>query len=331
MIVSRNLSLKLILFYTWRQLLYYLILSTSIFLLHDYFGVVLFEIPSYTIAALGTALAIFLGFKNDHAYDRWWEARKIWGLMVNYSRAWARQTTTLIFSENEEEKETILAFQKKLVYRHIAFVNALRVFLRRKYQYNETSQKELFEEENNYSDTIPFLSKEEYNEFRMQDNPPNFLLQRQGEDLQSAYRKGWISDFRFVKMEETLVDFNDIQGKSERIKNTPLPRQYTFFSRVFVLIHCTLLPMVFISELGWKTIPLALVVSFVFLCLDLIGERTEDPFENRLEDTPMSSLSVTIETNLKEQLKEHRDNYPPKYVVSEGIQRYQKKNHCYQS
>ncbi|WP_194776818.1 bestrophin family protein [Pararhodonellum marinum] len=318
MIVRRNLQPRMILHYTWRQLTYYLVLSTSIVILHDIYEVVIFNIPSYTIAALGTALAIFLGFKNDHAYDRWWEARKIWGLMVNYSRAWARQATTLVMSEDGVEHEEIKAFQKTLVYRHIAFVNALRVFLRKKNAYNK-DQSELFEDENTYADTKSFLSEEEYNDFCNQDNPPNYLLQRQGEELKHAFQRGWISDYRFIKMEETLVDFNDIQGMSERIKNTPLPRQYTFFSRVFVLIHCTLLPMVFVSELGWKTIPIALAVSFVFLALDLIGERTEDPFENRLEDTPMTSLSLTIETNLKEQLKESHTNFPQKYQPEDGI------------
>ncbi|ERM82682.1 hypothetical protein P872_06625 [Rhodonellum psychrophilum GCM71 = DSM 17998] len=319
MIVARNLSLGLILYYTWKKLLYYLIVSTTIYILHEYSGLLYFNIPSYTIAALGVALAIFLGFKNDHAYGRWWEARKIWGLMVNYSRAWARQATTLIIPNNEAESEEVHAFQKMLVYRHIAFVNALRVFLRRPHDYNVPKQKELFEEDNTYTDAIPFISEEEYQIFRYQNNPPNFLLQRQGEDLKLAFQKGWLSDYRFVKMEETLVDFNDIQGMSERIKNTPLPRQYTFFSKVFVLIHCTLLPMVFITEMGWKTIPIALIVSFVFLALDMVGERTEDPFENKLEDTPLSSLSITIETNLREQLKEHKDNYPPKYESKEGI------------
>ncbi|CAN5631485.1 hypothetical protein BH23BAC1_BH23BAC1_42420 [soil metagenome] len=120
-------------------------------------------------------------------------------------------------------------------------------------------------------------------------------------------------------MEETLVDFNDIQGISERIKTTPLPRQYTYFSRVFVFIHCTLLPMVFVADTGWVTIPITVAVSFVFSALDLIGERTEDPFENRLEDTPMTSISLTIETNLKEQLKEHKENFPPKYRAEDGI------------
>lgn len=319
MIVSRNIKFQQILHYTWRQLLYYVILSTSIVILHDVYEIFFFNIPSYTISALGTALAIFLGFKNDHAYDRWWEARKIWGLMVNYSRAWTRQVLTLIIPASFDEEAEAREFHQKLVYRHLAFVNALRVFLRKKLDYNKTGIKELFIEDNTYLDAKPFLGHDEFEIFRKQNNPPNYLLQRQGEDLKYAFQRGWLSDYRFVKMEETLVDFNDIQGMSERIKNTPLPRQYTFFSRVFVLIHCTLLPMVFVSELGWKTIPIALAVSFVFLALDLIGERTEDPFENRLEDTPMTSLSVTIETNLREQLREATENFPEKYNSENGI------------
>ena len=319
MIVRRNLKFNVILFYTWKQLLYYLLLSTTIVVLHDYYEIVFFDIPSYTIAALGTALAIFLGFKNDHAYGRWWEARKIWGLMVNYSRAWTRQVITMIIPTSADEEREIKTLQKILVYRHIAFVKSLRVFLRKKHDYNRTSQEELLEDENSYLDVKPFLSLEEYETFVKKDNPPNYLLQRQGETLNESFRKGWLSDYRFVKMEETLVDFNDIQGKSERIKNTPLPRQYTFFSRVFVVIHCTLLPMVFVSDLGWKTIPVAVIVSFVFLALDLIGERTEDPFENRLEDTPLTSLGVTIETNLKEQLGEDKINFPEKYKIENGV------------
>ncbi|MFC4874080.1 bestrophin family protein [Negadavirga shengliensis] len=318
MIVRRNLKFKLILFYTWKQLLYYILLSTTVFILHEYYQVVFFDIPSYTIAALGTAVAIFLGFKNDHAYDRWWEARKIWGLMVNYSRAWTRQVITMIIPQSPEEETEVQRLHTIMVYRHIAFVNALRVFLRRRLPYNP-DQKELFQDENTYRDAQPFLDRSEYDTFKNKDNPPNFLLQKQGEDLKMAYQRGWLSDYRFVKMEETLVDFNDIQGMSERIKNTPLPRQYTFFSRAFVIIHCTLLPMVFISELGWKTIPISVIVSFVFLSLDLIGERTEDPFENRLEDTPMTSLSTTIETNLREQLNEDKSSFPEKYKIENGI------------
>jgi putative membrane protein len=319
MIVRRNLRFIHILHYTWIQILYYILLSTSVVLMHEYVDAIEFNIPSYTIAALGTALAIFLGFKNNHAYDRWWEARKVWGLMVNYSRTWTRQVTTLITTRETDDGERVRDLQRKIVYRHIAFVNALRVFLREKLSYNKLPVNELVEEENTYRDARPFLHPEEYKQVISKDNPPNFLLQLQGEDLAHAFKKGWLSDYRLIKLEETLVDFNDIQGMSERIKNTPLPRQYTFFSRVFVAIHCTLLPMVFAADLGWMAIPISVVVSFVFLDLDMIGERTEDPFENKLEDTPLTALSLTIEINLREQLKEPKENFPEKYSPERGV------------
>ncbi|MDQ4139747.1 MAG: hypothetical protein M3142_04415, partial [Bacteroidota bacterium] len=98
---------------------------------------------------------------------------------------------------------------------------------------------------------------------------------------------------------------------------TPFPRQYSFFSRVFVFIHASLLPFVFVEELGWASIPLSVIISFVFLCLDLIGERSEDPFENRLEDVPLTALSLTIETNLKEQWGD--PDFPAKKPAPSGV------------
>jgi ion channel-forming bestrophin family protein len=310
MITSRDIRPGLFLHYAWKDYLYYVVLSVSVVLLHDVLGVVVLEIPDYTIAALGVALSIFLGFKNNHAYDRWWEARKIWGTLVNYSRAWARQVTTFIITTRPEDEVEVRTLRKALAYRHIAFVHALRVHLRQEHAYNDTGIPELYHVRNDYSDVKQFLDEDEYEQFMSQQNPPNFLLHRQGLALRDALTRGWLSDYRFVAMDKTLVDFNDVQGISERIKNTPLPRQYTFFPRVFVLIHCSLLPMVFVSDLGWKTIPVALAVSFVFHALDFIGERTEDPFENRMEDVPLTALGITIETDVREQIGEPKENFP---------------------
>lgn len=301
MITSRNLKWNVVLHYTWKSMLYYLLLSLAVYLMHDYFEVLELHMPFSTISALSTALAVFLGFKSNNAYDRWWEGRKIWGLLVNYSRAWTREVITMIILPDATQAAEVKNLQRRMVYRHIAFVHALRVFLRKKHSYNQTNQKEIFEESNEYKDTASFLMPNEYKVFCHKNNPPNYLLELQGEDLRRAFNKGWISDFRFVKLEETLVEFNNIQGMSERIKNTPFPRQYSFFSRVFVFIHASLLPFAFVEELGWATIPVSVIISFVFLCLDLVGERAEDPFENRLEDVPLTALSLTIETNLKEQ------------------------------
>jgi putative membrane protein len=309
MLVSRNLKLKLILFYTWRNLLYYTLLAIIVFLIHDYYKIADISIPFNTIAALSTALAIFLGFKNNNAYDRWWEARKIWGLLVNYSRVWEREVRILIRNNQPENEAIFKAFQKKMVYRHIGFVNALRVYLRTPSGFN-LKESELFEEKNQYFEIKAYLDKQEYVKFYHKKNPPNYLINQQGDDLKIAYENGWISEFHLIRLEETLIEFNNIQGMCERIKNTPFIRQYSYFSRVFVFIHASLIPFAFVGDLHLAMIPISIAISFVFLALDLIGERTEDPFENRLEDIPLSALCITIETDLKESLDD--TNLPTK-------------------
>lgn len=317
MLVRRNLTSRMILHYTWKSLLYYIVLSIVVYFLHDYYKVLQLHLPFNTITALSTALAIFLGFKNSNAYERWWEARQIWGLLVNYSRAWTRQVITMIIPPDDSKTAEVREFQKCMIYRHIAFVHALRVFLRFRHDYNEVTQEELIEATNDYADAHSFLTEKDFDSFHLKKNPPNYLLEMQGEDLRIAFDRGWLSDFRFVKLEETLVEFNNIQGRSERIKNTPLPRPYSFFSRVFVFIHASLLPFVFVEELKWAAIPVSVIISFVFLCLDLVGERTEDPFENRLEDVPLTALSLSIETITKEQWGSK--DFPEKPVAVEGL------------
>jgi putative membrane protein len=303
MLLSRNIKINILLFYLWRPLSYFFLLSILAYVLHVELGYEEFSIPFNAIATLSTALAIYLGFKNNHANDRWWEGRQIWGLLVNYSRAWAREVQTFILAPDVKDTIEIWQLQKRLIYRQIAFVHALRVFLRSHNDYN-APRDEMIERHNKYADIKDFISHDEYKKFLDKENPPNYLLKIQGDDLKRAYLKGYISDYRFVQLSETLTEFNNHQGKSERIKNTPLPRAYSFFSRIFVLIHGTLLPFAFMSELGWWNIPLSLVINFVFLSLDFIGERTEDPFENRVGDVPLTAISLTIESNLKEMLGE---------------------------
>lgn len=316
MIVHRNLNWRHVLFYTWKSLLYFFFLSLVVYTLHHEFDMEKLTVPFNVVALLSTALAIFLGFKNNSAYDRWWEARKIWGLLVNYSRAWGREVLTLSQTPDGIPSEELSAWQHRLIYRHIAFVHALRVFLRHRHDYNENGE-EWVEAPNDYADIRPFLSEEEADEVLSKHNPPNYLLLIQGQELKEAYRRGWLSDYRFVQLGETLTEFNNHQGKSERIKNTPFPRPYSFFSRIFVYLHGTLVPFAFVEELGLWNIPLALLINFIFLSLDQIGETTEDPFENRPSDTPLTSISLTIEGNLKEMLGE--TEMPEKPVLVEGV------------
>jgi putative membrane protein len=316
MIISRTLRFSHVAVYAWKEMLYFTVLSCSVYVLHGMFDIAALTIPFNAVATLSTALGIYLGFKNNNAYDRWWEARQIWGLLVNYSRAFGRQVLTLAISDDPDPEAgaELRGWQKRVIYRHIAFVHALRVFLRRKFEYNDDGVEEPIAVHNSYEDLRSFLSQDELAEVTAKRNPPNFLNQLQGEALLEGYRRGWLSDFRYLRLEQSLVEFNNHQGRAERIKNTPFPRPYSFYSRVFVLIHGTLVPFAFIEELTWVNIPLSITINFVFFALDQIGEKMEDPFENRMFDVPLTAISVAIEENLKEMLRERDLPVKPKPI-----------------
>ena len=291
------MSLGVILAFSWKNLLIFAITATVVCVGYLYYEIKEFAIPFLPLGTLGTAVAILLGFRNNSAYDRFWEARKIWGGVVNTSRTFARQITTFAtiqFANDQVTEEQVKQFSKEMVYRHLAWVNALRLHLRREDLLNETCWYELSN----------FISQEELAEINSRQNKPTHLNQRQGERLQYARSVGLIDDFRHMELNRLLNTMYDLQGKCERIKNTPLPRQYAFFTKTFVWIFVSLLPFGFVSTLGWMTIPLSMLVSWIFTVLEQVGHYTEDPFSNGINDVPMTSMCRSIEIDLREQLKE---------------------------
>ena len=256
---------------------------------------------------LATALAIFLAFRNNTAYDRWWEARKIWGGVVNASRTFARQIVSLTSLSNHP-KDEINRFRTELVYRHIAWVNTLRLQLRHQATWHEVES---------------FIDEAEFRWLLDRKNRATQLVNKQAERIADAQRQNLLSDPRHLEiLDRTLTELYDLQGKAERIKNTPLPRQYDYFPRIFLFLFVTLLPFGMIIELEkfkseWLVIPLATVVSFMFYVLMRVGEFNEDPFENRITDTPMTALCRTIEIDLREQLGE--TELPPSIEPDDGI------------
>ncbi len=272
-----------------------------------HFDCLLIHLPFGVVAMLATALAIFLAFRNNSAYDRWWEARKIWGGIVNSSRTFGRQVMTLT-SLSQEPTEAVAAYQKELIYRHIAWINALRLQLRKETTWDEIK---------------PLLEPEEFDWAMQTQNHATQLVQKQGLRLADGRKQKLIIEARYLEiLDETLTSLYDLQGKAERIKNTPLPRQYDYFPRVFLFLFVTLLPSGMITELkevdsSWMVIPLATVVSYVFYVLMRVGEFNEDPFEGRFSDTPMTALCRTIEIDMREQLSE--TDLPPKLEPVDGI------------
>lgn len=250
-------------------------------------------VPFNAIAALGSALAIFLGFRNNSAYDRWWEARKIWGALINDSRSWCRQVLAWIapLDSEPEAADNATRLQTELIHRHLAFVHGLAHHLR-------NQRPELLK---SLQGLVP---EEEATRYESLPNVPTGLLISQGARLAQARRRGELGDVCQLAMDSILTRLSDVQGKCERIKNTPIPRQYDAFPRWSVYAYATILPLGFVSTMGWGAVPISTAISLIFLALEASGRAIEDPFDGSVMGTPLTALSITIERDLRAALGE---------------------------
>lgn len=273
------------------------VLSLTVFYLYHTRHLEKVSLPFSVSAILGSALAIFLAFRNNNSYNRWWEARTLWGNIINNSRIFARQiiaNTDQALATGKATAEQVEAFKKEVIYRQIAFAHALRMHLR------QQTDTELLKN---------LLIEQEYSTFKGKQNPPNYLLQIQGIRIREAMRIELLGAFDNISLEPVLSGFNNFQGACERIKNTPLLRQYHFFTRLFLLVFMALLPFSLIQEFSKMgvpalMVPVSILISFVFGVMGKVGEVNEDPFENRITDIPMTAMCNTIERDLKEMLGE---------------------------
>lgn len=248
------------------------------------------NISSTPLTVVGAALSIFIAFRNNTVYDRWWEGRTLWGSLVNQSRTFARQVTTFgKYTSEHGDREAMEAWQKEVVMRHIGFVHALRIHLRDP-------------DSANLLGTEPFVSPTETNEYRLMHNVPSAILHRQGRELHEGWRRGWIQDFHLNALDNTLTELTNIQGGCERIRNTPLPPVYTYLAYRVVVTFCCLVPLAVVSDLRLYTPFVSLLISFAFLVLNRISQLLETPFSTRANDLPLTALSRTIEIDLRERV-----------------------------
>ncbi len=310
--------------WTRRAIFRFLIISAIPTVLYAVFGVKQIGLPWVPIALIGTAVAFLIGFKNNATYDRLWEARKIWGAIINTSRTWgimSRDFVTNRHAKKSLSEKKLGKIHRRLIYRHIAWVNALRYQLRQPRAWetmtsNENREyKKIYsvpEEEVKIEDVLRnFLEQEELEKILKTKNPATQLIANQSADLKNLMDKGLIEDFRHMEMENVLKELYDHQGKSERIKNFPYPRQFATLNLYFVWLFLLLIPFGMLPEfqklgdyLVWLTIPFSTLVSWVFHTMEKIGEATENPFQGGANDIPMAALSRTIEIDLREMLDE---------------------------
>jgi ion channel-forming bestrophin family protein len=331
MFIKRNIPWTIILKFGWRNLLIFTAWSTACVLFNfclKPYGIGIM-IPFAPVSLIGIAVSFLLGFKNNQSHDRFWEARTIWGSIVNGSRNFGNQVLHLFDNKGTSEMNLM---QKRLIYRQIAFVNALRLTLRRpsSFSINQQGSKGNFyygasEQKDWENDVKPFLMEEEYEKIKSFQNIPTHILKNQGADLKACREKfAYLEELAFIETMTTIKDMYADQGKCERIKNTPFPRQYAYFSKIFVWILVTLLPFALINEFDkiailsiWAVIPFSVLISWIFLTVEIIGDNSEDPFENFINDVPMSAICRTIEIDLREMLSE--TDIPKKLMPVDGV------------
>lgn len=314
MYVRRFIDPHIIYFFSWRPILWTTLLSSGVYALYHFGHLKTVSIPFLPIATVGTAVAFYVGFKNNSSYDRLWEARKIWGEITNTSRSLCAYL--LAVARTSQGK----AEAKTFVYRHIAFVNMLRAQLRRRNMWNDSHiytqmAKECFENKPfdiDREDVLTaFCSSEDAEFIRAKKNGAKELVSLQMKALTSFKTREFIDPYEHSDLMRMCSDLYVHQGKAERIKSFPFPRQYAFFSEVFVNIFMFLLPFGLIGEfakidesVAWLTIPFSVLVSFVFFTMEAVGDTSENPFEGSMNDVPMSSICRNIEIDLKELLEE---------------------------
>ena len=305
MIITKNIRITRIFKGTWRSFIILIFVCVFSFLLNEYVLHHYIELPSIIPAILGPALAFFIGFNNNQAYDRWWEARKIWGALVNDSRTWARQIISYPSVENAviEEKEELNGIQKKTIYRHIAFLYALKDNLRGE---NKRGYRK-------------YLSQKETETVERESNIHNAILTLQSQELDYINKKGWIDGFRFREFNNMIVSFCNEMGKSERIKNTVFPTTYTFYTRVFIWFLIVSMTFVFSDIVGVWSILFGIFVGYIFLVIHAIGLAILNPFEPTPSGISLDQITRTIEINLLEMLGESNIPEPIKSVKDEYI------------
>ncbi|MEO0899971.1 MAG: bestrophin family ion channel [Bacteroidota bacterium] len=315
--------------------------------LHQLFDLAWLKVPWTPLALIGTAVAFVIGFQNNSAYGRIWEARKIWGGIVNTSRTFGMFIQDMVTNEYASiplSKEELKHEVKTLTYRHIAWMTALRHAMRAPKPWETIGQEKSNQEWQELvhpperdstveADLKPYLSEEDMAYVMSKNNKQTAILYLQSHHLRKLKESGSIWEFAFLQLEGVLEELFTLQGKSERIKNFPYPRHFATLNHYFMWIFVLLLPLALIpqfSEIGqtisetfplagslfiWLVVPFYVIVAWIFHTMERIGRTGENPFEGSANDVPISTISRGIEIDLRQNLGESNEEIPDQFPV----------------
>lgn len=284
-----------------RRVLITFLLSVIVTVLHELYGLLHVNLTTTPFALIGLALSIFLGFRNNTSYDRFWEGRKLWGRLVNVSRTLARQVDTFVEAGPDGDNEDI---RRTLVLRQVAYVHAVRMHLRG---------------ESDYDALRPWIDDSEIATMRGEANPPQVIMRGTGQRLRALWQAGRIDTLHLPALDASLTENTTIQGACERIKSTPIPYVYTVLMHRIVAVYCMTLPFGLITAVGPLTPFVVLMIAYAFYGIDAVGSEIEDPFGEDTNDLPLQALSTMIEVNLKQWID--ADDVPPLAEPRDGVLR----------
>ena len=325
-----------------RELLLFTLIAFVPVVLHEVVGLRWLHLPWLPIALVGTAVAFLLGFQNNATYGRIWEARKIWGGIVNASRKWGLQLCDFVTNEFADEpasEEELASLRRRAVMRHVAWLTTLRHALRQGRPWERSLEHPTNREWSEWievrehrvaleDELVGYLEPEELAEVTSLANPSFHVLRLQSAALRELRDRSLIDDFRHMEMQGVIQELLDCQGKSERIKNFPYPRQYATLHVLYVWIFVLLIPFGLVYEFDsirgdlssdfpriaawfpWLSIPFSVVVMWIFHTIERIGRTGENPFEGSPNDVPITTIARGIEIDLRQMLGEPESALP---------------------
>ena len=286
MLLKKNLGLHRIFLITWKTDLVMLILTSLAYVVDRYLFPEIFVPPSVS-ALMGTALAFFIGFNNNQAYGRWWEARIIWGGFINDSRTLCRNLIAYLKPDGRDDQgRTKTEIAREMVYRHIGFLYLFKDSLRKI----------------NTGDYKKYLSEEDLRKISGLKNGYNGILDIQFRQLAELYQQGFMDGFQFTVINNTLTNISNDMGRSERINNTVFPPTYIYFTELFIYLLVILITLTTVQAIGPWSIFFGWIIGFVYHTTHINGLSIINPFEMLPSSIPLSSITRTIEINLMESL-----------------------------
>lgn len=358
MYLNRNYPLKSMLFWTWKRIFLFVSLATVPVVLFDCFNWKWLALPWLPLGLVGTALAFITGFKNNAAYDRVWEARKVYGAIVNSSRKFTLMTNDFITPELVKEPdggESLFGIRRKLVDQHVAWLTCLRYNLRqeRPWETGQLTKEDIgFKHLHHVQELVvpleealqPNMTGADAAYVQNMPNSATACLKLQSNYLQELKTRGYLDRFRHIEMEQVIGELLDAQGQAERIKNFPYPRQFATLNLLLMKLFILLLPLGIMSEFDrigtqiltnahyhpalqtirdhfvWLAVPFSTAVSWIFYAMERTGDVTENPFVGLSNDVPITTLSRSIEIEMLALIGEKSENIPQPIVAHRHTQ-----------